>query len=60
MYGASDKDAAYPIDKPVTPEDLAATIYHALGIDHELRVLTAENRPTPIVEGGKPVSALWG
>ncbi|MCA9222695.1 MAG: DUF1501 domain-containing protein, partial [Planctomycetales bacterium] len=59
VYGKSDKDAAYPIENRVTPEDLAATIYHALGISPELRVLNAENRPTPIVEGGKPVMALW-
>lgn len=59
VYGKSDKDAAYPIEKPVTPEDLAATIYHALGIDHELRVPNAENRPTPVVEGGEPITSLW-
>jgi hypothetical protein len=59
MYGKSDKDAAYPLDHPVTPEDLAATIYHALGIDPEMRVLNAENRPTPIVEGGSPLRSLW-
>ncbi|MCA9203989.1 MAG: DUF1501 domain-containing protein [Planctomycetales bacterium] len=59
VYGKSDKDAAYPIENRVTPEDLAATIYHALGISPEFRVLNAENRPTPIVEGGKPVTPLW-
>ncbi len=59
VYGKSDKEAAYPIENPVTPEDLAATIYHALGIPHDLRVLNSENRPTPIVDGGEPVTALW-
>ena len=59
VYGRSDKDAAYPIDNPLSPEDLAATIYHALGIDPELRILNSENRPTPIVEGGTPALALW-
>ncbi|MCC6511220.1 MAG: DUF1501 domain-containing protein [Pirellulaceae bacterium] len=58
-YGRSDKDAAYPVDDPVTPEDLAATVYHALGIDHEMRVLNAESRPTQIVEDGQPVLGLW-
>ena len=48
-----------PIENPVSPEDLAATIYHALGIDHDLRILNSENRPSPIVEGGSPVSALF-
>ena len=59
VYGKSDKDAAYAIENPVTPEDLAATIYHALGIDHEMRVIDAQNRPTPIVDGGSPVTELW-
>ena len=58
-YGRSDKDAAYPVDKPVSPEDLAATVYHALGIDHEMRILNAESRPAQIVEGGSPVLDLW-
>lgn len=59
VYGRSDKDAAYPVDPAVGPEDLAATIYHALGIDYELRVPNAENRPMPIVDGGHPVLGLW-
>lgn len=59
VYGKSDKEAAYPIETPVSPEDLAATIYHALGIPHDLRVFNSENRPTPIVDGGQPVAALW-
>lgn len=59
VYGKSDKDAAYAIEKPVSPEDLAATLYYALGIDPELRVYNAENRPTPVVDGGTPVTALW-
>lgn len=58
-YGRSDKNAAYPVDRPVSPEDLAATVYHALGIDPELRVPNAEGRPTPVVEGGEPIAALW-
>lgn len=60
LYGKSDKDAAYAMESPVTPEDLAATIYHALGIDPEMRVMSADNRPTAIVEGGRPVTEIWG
>lgn len=59
VHGQSDKDAAYAIDQPVSPEDLAATVYHALGIDHELRVPDAQNRPTAIVDEGEPFKALW-
>jgi uncharacterized protein (DUF1501 family) len=32
VYGASDRIAAYPADRPVAPEDVARTVYHALGV----------------------------
>lgn len=60
LYGTSDKDAAYPIDQPVTPEDLAATIYHAMGIDPETRVPDGQGRPTALVEGGTVLDRLFG
>lgn len=59
VYGKSDKDAAYPLEKATSPEDLAATIYYALGIDPDLRLPSIDKRPTAIVEGGNPVTALW-
>ena len=59
-HGRSDKDAALPKERPVSPEDLAATVYHALGIDPELRVNDPDGRPVPLVEDGKPVLELFG
>jgi hypothetical protein len=59
-FGASDKDAAYPIDRPVTPEDLAATIYSSLGIDPHLQLADPQGRPVSIVEGGRVVEELFG
>src|SRR5262245_46168400 len=59
-YGASDKDAAYPIDRPTRPEDLAATIYEALGIDPHLQLPDPTGRPVTIVEGGSPLTELFG
>ncbi|MFM2097044.1 MAG: hypothetical protein RIS70_4168 [Planctomycetota bacterium] len=59
VYGKSDKDAAYPLEKATSPEDLAATIYYALGIDPDLRLPSVDKRPTAIVDGGNPVTALW-
>jgi hypothetical protein len=38
VYGASDKIGAYVKDRPVRPQDLGATIYHALGVPLELRL----------------------
>ena len=59
VYGASDRHAAYVKDRPVAPEDLLATIFHALGlpIDAELRDL--EGRPFRMTEGS-PVLPLFG
>jgi hypothetical protein len=60
VYGGSDKDAAYPIDRPTSPEDFAATIYHALGIDHHLQLPDAAGRPVSINDGGRPLVELFG
>jgi hypothetical protein len=60
LHGRSDKDAAFPVEHPVSPEALAATIFHALGIDPELRILDPQGRPVALVEGGKPLLHLFG
>lgn len=54
IYGASDRHGAYPDRDPVRPDDLAATMFHLLGINHETEVHDALNRPHPIA-AGKPV-----
>jgi len=58
-YGRSDAEGAFATENPVRPEDLAATLYQALGIDPALAVPDAEGRPTPLIDGGHPVSALF-
>jgi uncharacterized protein (DUF1501 family) len=60
VYGRSDAHAAFPAAHPVSPEDLAATIFHALGIDSELRIPDAIGRPVPLVEHGRPLVELFG
>ncbi len=51
IYGASDKNGAYPSEKGVTPSSLAATIYHLLGIDYRGTFEDHENRPRNITDG---------
>jgi hypothetical protein len=58
--GQSDKDAAYAVTPPYKPEDFAATIYHALGIDHELRLPDTQGRPVALIEDGTPIMELFG
>lgn len=57
VYGSSDRMAAYPASDPVSPQDLAATIYHLLGIDSRLTLQDGLNRPYPL-STGEPVLAL--
>lgn len=59
-YGRSDRDAAYPAERPVSPEDLACTIYHAMGIDPHGFVPDRQGRPVALVEGGRPLVELFG
>lgn len=51
VHGASDKNGEYPAEKPVKPDDLAATVYHLLGIRHDTEVRDVANRPVPISYG---------
>lgn len=51
VYGASDNSAAYPTDRPHDPKDLAATIYHLLGVDPQTVVVDRAGRPYSLVIG---------
>jgi hypothetical protein len=57
-YGRSDKQAAYPLADPVAPGDLAATMFHALGIPADTHYEDFTNRPSRIVTGS-PVTKLF-
>lgn len=51
VLGASDKHGGEVADRPVSPKDLLATIYHLLGIDHRLMIHDGLGRPLPLVDG---------
>jgi len=51
VLGKSDKNGEYIVDRPVTPEDLAATIYQSLGIDPETMLTDPLGRPIRLVDG---------
>ncbi|MEX0727836.1 MAG: DUF1501 domain-containing protein [Planctomycetaceae bacterium] len=51
VYGASDKDGAYPAENPVPPGDLTASIFHLLGIPHTGTFKDAERREHKLTEG---------
>ncbi len=51
VHGASDRIAAYPATAPVSPDDLAATIYHLLGIDPHTELHDRLGRPLTLANG---------
>jgi hypothetical protein len=58
VHGASDKIAAYPARDAVSPEEVAATIYHALGIPASTELVDHSGRPFPLTTG-KPLLELF-
>ena len=59
VIGASDSRGEDVLDRPCGPADFLATIYHHLGIDSsKVTIHDLNNRPTFIVNGGKPIAEL--
>jgi len=60
VIGASNERAEKPATTPYGPEDLAATIYHSMGIDPKTEFRTPEGRPVPLVDGnGRVIDGLF-
>lgn len=59
LYTESDQYAAYPESDPVTPEDIAAAIYCALGLDPHSRIYDPLDRPHHLAVGD-PIVDLFG
>jgi hypothetical protein len=57
VFGATDKFAAEPADRPTSPADLAATIYHQLGVDPTTEIHDRLNRPLTLCDG-KVIDAI--
>ncbi len=57
VYGRSDRHAAYPAENPVQPAELAATVYHLLGVGPEQVVYDTGSRPH-FIRPASPISAL--
>lgn len=59
VYGASDRIGAYPSLDPVTPGDVAATIYWRFGLDPATEIHDQTGRPSRIALG-EPIRKLFG
>jgi hypothetical protein len=58
VLGRTDAKAEGPVDRPVTPADLAATVYTALGIDPARRFETPDGQPIRLVDKGEVIREL--
>jgi uncharacterized protein (DUF1501 family) len=58
FYGSSNATASEPEDDPVSPADLATTMYHLLGIVADKELMAPGDRPIEIVDGGDVVKPL--
>ncbi len=58
VVGASDAKGEGPRDRVISPDDVAATFYHALGVDHTKEYHTPTGRPVMIVRHGKLIPEL--
>jgi uncharacterized protein (DUF1501 family) len=58
VVGSSDATGAEPKDRPVTPAEVAATVYHALGLDPAACLPGPDGRPLPLADA-RPVAELF-
>ena len=56
--GRSDKIASDPVERPLSPKDILATIYHLLGIDATTTLTDRQGRPMPLIPGGEVITEM--
>lgn len=58
VIGASDDSGAFVKDRPISPEDILATMYHLKGLEPETTIPDRLKRPVRLVDGGKVIEEL--
>jgi len=59
VVGATDKQGAYASKRPVSPADVAFTVFDSLGIDPRKQIVTPDGRPLEILDQGEVVKELF-
>ena len=59
VFGSSDALGAYPDTKPVTPADIAATVFWRFGLDAASEIRDRTDRPYRLADG-QPIRELFG
>ena len=60
VIGQTDKQAGDVVERPVSPKDILATLYHLLGVDPATMLEDRLGRPLPLVAEGHVVPELLG
>lgn len=60
VIGATDKNGYAPIERMLSPENFASTVYRKLGIDPDKILYTPQGRPSHIVSDPTPIKELMG
>ena len=58
VIGSSDRQGASPQDRPITPPEIAASVYKGLGIDLAACLPGPDNRPLPLIDA-EPIDGLF-
>ncbi len=58
VIGATSSRGEFPRERPLTPQDLLATVYCHLGIDSRQEFRDFSGRPVPVLPGGQPIAEL--
>ena len=58
VYGSTDKLGGYPAEHPVGPEEIAQTMFHAMGVESG-EAFDREGRPFALLPEGKPIYDLF-
>ena len=58
VIGESSPRIEVPAARPVSPQDLMATILHMYGLDYQLQYVNNQGRPTYLIEDGQPIAEL--
>lgn len=61
VVGRSNARGEDVVERPLTPQDVTATVYHHLGIDAR-RIMFPDrlDRPMPLIDAGRPIRELVG
>jgi hypothetical protein len=58
VIGSTNARGERPQDRPLQPNDVLASVYRHLGIDHQLAFVNPQGRPIPLLSSGSPIPEL--